>query len=118
MLFLYKLDLSSEIDSGFLKPPIMKSVLNKCQVCLDQTSQRYHVPDNPNLPEFRLDSKHPGKTTFLDKTNHYFIKDKHCNTRKGLFNSLCVCFGGARPHWNGRKLSRRGFFLFIGKLLF
>ena len=70
--------------------PIMKSVLNKCQVCFDQTSQRYHVPDNPNLPEFRLDSKYPGKTTFLDKTNHYFIKDKHCNTEK-VYLILSVC---------------------------
>ena len=68
----------------------MKSVLNKCQVCLDQTSQRYHVPDNPNLPEFRLDSKYPGKTTFLDKTNHYFIKDKHYNAEK-VYLIVFVC---------------------------
>ena len=54
--------------------PIIKSVLNKCQVCFDQRGQIYHVQDNPDLPEFRFDCSHPWKETFLDMTNHYLLR--------------------------------------------
>ena len=77
--------------------PIIKSVLNKCQVCFDQRGQRYHVPDSPDLPEFRFDSTNPWKVTFLDMTGHYFIKDKHGNAEKVYF-IVFVCASAGSGH--------------------
>ena len=77
--------------------PIIKSVLKKCQVCFDQRGQRYHVPDSPDLPEFRFDSKNPWKTTFLDMTGHYFVKDKYGNAEKVYF-IVFVCASTGSGH--------------------
>ena len=77
--------------------PIIKSVLNKCQVCFDQRGQRYHVPDSPDLPEFRFDSSNPWKVTFLDMTGHYFVKDKHGNAEKVYF-IVFVCASTGSGH--------------------
>ena len=77
--------------------PIIKSVLNKCQICFDQRGQRYHVPDSPDLPAFRFDLKSPWKVTFLDMTGHYFIKDKHGNAEKVYF-IVFVCASTGSGH--------------------
>ena len=77
--------------------PIIKSVLNKCQVCFDQRGQRYHVPDSPDLPEFRFDSSNPWKVTFLDMTGHYFVKDKHGNAEK-VYLIVFVCASTGSGH--------------------
>ena len=77
--------------------PIIKSVLNRCQVCFDQRGQRYHVSDSPDLPEFRFDATNPWKVTFLDMTGHYFIKDKYGNAEKVYF-IVFVCASTGSGH--------------------
>ena len=70
--------------------PTIKSVLNRYLVCFDQRGQRYHVPDNPDLPEFRFDCSNPWKETFLDITNHYLLRRNMVMQRKFISLSLCV----------------------------
>ena len=90
----------SKIRNRFWIPkdtPIIKSVVNKCQVCFDQRGKRYHVPDSPDLPDFRFDIANPWKVTFLDMTGHYYIKDNHGNAEKVYF-IVFVCASTGSGH--------------------
>ena len=83
----------SKLRNSFLIPndtPIIKSVLNKYQVCFDQGGQRYHVPDSLDLPGFSFDSSNPWKVTFLDMTGHYLLGINMVMQRNFISLSLCV----------------------------
>ena len=77
--------------------PAIKTVLNKCQVCREQRGQRYHVPDSPDLPNYRFDVVNPWKVTYLDMTGHYYIKDKDGNAEKVYF-IVFVCAATGSGH--------------------
>ena len=83
----------SKIRNRFWIPkdtPVIKSVISNCEICRVERGQRYHVPDSPDLPNYRFDVCNPWRVTYLDMTGHYFIKDKFGNAEKVYF-IIFVC---------------------------
>ena len=97
-------------------------MLIKCQVCFAvlanpsyhtiygfgnsyHRSQRYYIPDNQDLPEYRFDCSKPWKETFLDMTNHYLLRINM------VMNLPCM------PPQKLLQIHLKGFVLRIGSLI-
>ena len=77
--------------------PVIKSVISKCEVCRTERGQRYHVPDSPDLPEYRFDVCNPWRVTYLDMTGNFFIRDSYGNAEK-VYIIVFVCASTGSGH--------------------
>ena len=76
---------------------VISLVVRKCPSCNAQRGQRYHVPDSPDLPEYRFDVQQPWNVTYLDMTGHMYIKDRYNNAEKVYF-IVFVCASTGSGH--------------------
>ena len=60
---------------------VVSKVLESCNTCIKQRGKRYHYSGKTTIPEFRADVDHPFRSTAVDMSGHYFVKD-YSNKKK------------------------------------